>query len=246
MSVSLQTEPTTNPQHVNMEVDFKLTTKTFKNIYSITKTDVIPHIEKHMLDYEINTKQRMAVFLAACFIRSSGFRRKTETFNLTPCRLYKENERVESYELAKRLTRIGEQEVANFLYSFTDGNGGIDSNDGWNFRSRTPLQFKGRDNYQLVGDKSGLNCVENPEELDDEENAIIAAMAYWNINGFNKMADKLKFDGSWELDVSLSKVTKQKNYRSNRCAVAIKKKISNDTTQLIDFCEFIERGMLYL
>lgn len=246
MSVTLQTEPTINPQHVNMEVDFKLTTKAFKNIYSITKTDAIPHIEKHMLTYAINTKQRMAVFLAACFLQSAGFRRSTESFNLTPCRLYKENERVESYELAKRLTRIGEKEVANFLYSFKDGNGGIDSNDGWNFRCRTPLQFRGRDNYQAVAELSGLDCIVNPDILDDEENSVIAAMAYWQLNDYNKLADKLIFDDSGELVVSLHKTTKTKNYRSNRGAVYIKKKISNDTTQLIDFCGFIERAMRYL
>lgn len=222
------------------------TTIALKNIYSITKTDTLPYILKHMDVYEINTKPRMAAFLAACFVQSTGFRRGTERFDITPCRLYKENDRVDTPALAHRLARIGQQEVANFLHSFKDGNGGIDSNDGWNYRLRTPLQLRGRTIYQIIKDKSGIDCINEPELLETDENGIIAAMAYWQASGYNTLADKLKFKNGFELETTYHKNTGNKNYRSSRAAVSIKKKLSGNTTQLLDFCEFIERGMLYL
>lgn len=229
------------------KLNFKLSTKAFKNIYGVVKTEAIPHIEKHMLTYDINTKQRMAVFLAACFSMSCGFRRGAEKINLSSDRLLKDYpDKVSNMKMAKNIVRCGEREIANIIYSHTHGNGDINSDDGWQYRARTPLQFRGRNSYQLVTDHCDLDCIGNPELLDDEENAIIAAMCYWKENGFNKLADRLKFENLFELEVTLHKNTKTRNYRSNKGVIYLKKKISSDTTNLLDFCEFIERGMLYL
>lgn len=224
---------------------FELTTLAMRNIYSVTKTDALPYILKHMHTYEINSKRRMAAFLAACFIMSCGFRRKVESYNFTTDRLFKECEKVDSIALARRLIRNGEEEIANYLFSFEAGNGGIDSGDGWAYRARTPLQFRGRDAYTYVSQISGIDCVNNPALLEEEENSIIAAMIAWQSAGYNQMADKLKFSNGTELQTSLSK-NGTKNYRSNSVAVAMKKRLSGNTTMLLDFCEFIERGMKHL
>lgn len=226
-------------------VDFKLTTKTLKNIYGATTTDVLPFIVKHMLTYEINTRVRMAAFLASCFVMSAGFRRKVENYSFTADRLYKECHKVDSLALARRLMRNGEKEIANYLFSFENGNGGIDSNDGWMFRARSPLQFRGRNTYELIHKISGIDCVEHPEIIEELENSIIAAMIHWQDQGYNELSDKIKFSNSFELDVKLTKAG-TKNYRSNGAAVKMKKKLSGDTTALLDFCNFIEMGMLYL
>ena len=227
-------------------VDFKLSTKVLKNIYSATTTDVIPFIEKHMLTYDINSRVRMAAFLSACFIMSSGFRRKAESYDFTACRLFKESPKVDSYKLATRLVRNGEREIANYLFCFENGNGGIDSDDGWMYRARTPLQFRGRTFYQTVNDVTGIDCINHPELLEDPENSIIAAMAHWQAEGYNEMTDQLKFANTFELQVKPRKNSSTKDYHSNRMAVKMKKKISGKTTGIIDFCEFIESGMLYL
>lgn len=231
----------------DIELDFKLSTKTLMNIYGVVKTDSIPYIESHMLEYGINTKQRMAVFLAACFSMSCGFRRGAEKITLSAARLLKEYpDKVSNMKMAKNIVRCGEQEIANIIYSSIMGNGDINSNDGWQYRARTPLQFRGRLNYQMVSDRSGIDCISHPELLDAPENAMIAAMCYWQEHGFNKLADKLKFENLFELEVTLNKNTNTRNYRSNKGVTYIKKKISSDTSNLLDFCEFIERGMLYL
>lgn len=233
------TQPTTT-------VDFKLSTKALRNMYGATTTDVLPFIEKHMLTYEINTKQRMSAFLSACFIMSSGFRRRAENYSFTACRLVKECEKVDSIALAKRLIRNGEEEIANYLFAFENGNGGIDSNDGWMFRARSPLQFRGRNIYELVHRIAGIDCLNNPQLLDEDENYIIAAMVYWQSQGYNEMCDKLKFSNGFELEVKQHKNQNTKNYRTNNMAVTMKKKLTKNTTGLMDFCTFIESGMLYL
>lgn len=224
---------------------FELTTLAMKNMYSATKTDALPFILKHMDTYEINTKTRMAAFLSACFIMSCGFRRKVEHYKFTADRLFKECHKVDSIALARRLIRNGEEEIANYLFSFESGNGGIDSGDGWNYRARSALQFRGRELYTLVRDTSGIDCVNNPALLEDEENAIVASMVYWQTEGYNQLADKLKFTPEFELQTSINK-NGAKNYRSNAVALKMKKKLSGDTTMLLDFCEFIENGMKYL
>lgn len=226
-------------------VDFTLTTKTLRNIYGATTTDVLPFIIKHMLTYEINTRPRMAAFLASCFVMSSGFRRKVERYSFTADRLYKECHKVDSLALARRLMRNGEKEIANYLFSFENGNGGIDSNDGWMYRARSPLQFRGRTTYELIHKTSGIDCVNCPEIIEEDENSIIAAMVHWQHEGYNELSDKIKFASAFELDVKLTK-NGTKNYRTNACAVKIKKKLSGDTTALLDFCNFVEMGMLYL
>ena len=224
---------------------FKLTTLAMKNMYGATKTEALPFILKHMDKYEINTKTRMATFLSACFIMSCGFRRKVEHYSFTADRLFKECDKVDSIELARRLIRNGEEEIANYLFSFEHGNGGIDSGDGWMYRARTPLQFRGRDAYAYIHNMTGIDCIENPMLLEEEENAVIAAMVYWQASGYNQLSDKLKFESKTSLKTTLCK-NGAKNYRSNSMAVNIKKKLSGDTTMLLDFCEFIESGMKYL
>ena len=253
LATHISTTNIVNPHHMNPVSsikdaplhDFKLTTIAMKNMYSATKTDVLPYILKHMDTYEINTKTRMAAFLSACFIMSCGFRRKVENYSFTADRLFKECEKVDSIVLARRLIRNGESEVANYLFSFENGNGGIDSNDGWMYRARSPLQFRGRNAYAYIHETCGMDCLNNPELLEEDENSIIAAMIYWQVAGYNEMADKLKFSGPTELQTSLNK-SGTKNYRTNTVAMRMKKKLSGDTTMFLDFCNFIEAGMKYL
>lgn len=230
----------------SIEVDFKLSAKALRNIYSATKTDLLPFIEKHMLTYEINTKQRMAAFLSSCFIMSSGFRRKAESYSFTACRLYKDCDKVDTPQLANRLVRNGEQEIANYLFSFENGNGGIDSDDGWLYRARTPLQFRGRNSYQSINDDTGIDCVNHPELLEEDENSVIAAMSHWRSEGYNLLADDIKFSNGFELLVKNRANSQTKNYHSNRGVLKIKKKLNNNISCFQDFCEFIEMGMLYL
>lgn len=227
-------------------LDFKLTTKALRYMYGSVKTDAMPFIEKHMLEYGINNKKRMSLFLASCFIMSCGFRRVAEKFTITACRLIKEYpDKISNADVAKRVVRCGDREVANLIYSFQFGNGGIDSDDGWLYRARTPMQFRGRDLYTIVQQRTGLDCIENPDTLNDLENSVIAAMAIWEHLKYNEVADKLQFESAYQLQVKTNN-NNTRNYRSNRGALNARKKLDGNTSGLIDFCTFIEMGMLYL
>lgn len=232
--------------HTNEDLEFNLTTKVLRNMYGAVKTDALPYILKHMDDYGINNKKRMASFLASCFIMSCGFRRNAEKFDYCAARLAKEYpDKVTNIAMAKSVMRGGEQEVANLIYSNVGGNGNIDSNDGWSYKARSALQFRGRDNYTVVSDSTGIDCLNNPEMLESDENYIVSAMAIWQHRGLNEAADQLKFESSYELDAKRTN-SGTKNYRSNSCAVKIRKKLDGNTSNLTDFCNFVEMGMLYL
>lgn len=253
-------QPTTIKQHIvesimlddianivsETSLDFKLSMKSMMSMYGAVKTDALPFIEKHMREYKIDNKKRMSAFLASCFILSCGFRRGAETFNMSACRLIKEHpDKVSNIAMAKKVVKCGDREVANLIYSFAHGNGGIDSDDGWSYRARTPLQFKGRCLYTIVANRTKLDCLNHPELLDDLENSVIAAMAIWEHFKYNDIVDKIKFSSSFELDSKVS-ATGAKNYRSNSQVVKLRKKLDGNTSQLMDFCNFIENGMLYL
>ena len=227
-------------------LDFKISALALSTMYGATSTDIIPFIEKHMLTYNINSKQRMSGFLSACLLLSSGFRRRAENYSYTAIRLFKECDKVDSFQLATRLVRNGEREIANYLFSFENGNGGIDSDDGWQFRARTPLQFRGRTLYELVNSVTGIDCVNNPDLLDDVENSIIAAMVFWETEGFNEIMDLIKFDGTHLMKVRAGIPGRARDYHSNRSALKLKLKLNNSTTGLTDFCNCIELGMLHL
>lgn len=237
---------TTVIENIAPNIDFKLTALAMRNMYGAVKTDALPFIEKHMLDYGINTKKRMALFLASCFIMSCGFRRGTESINYSACRLLKEYpERVTNLNMAKKVVKCGEQEVANLIYSFVNGNGGIDSGDGWAYRARGPLQTRGRRLYTIIKHRTNLDCIATPEILDTLENSIIAAMAIWEYNDYNTIADNIKYSSSTELETKETK-TGNKDYRSNRSMLNIRKKLDGTTTSFTDYCNFVEAGMKYL
>jgi putative chitinase len=227
-------------------IDFKLTTKTLRNIYSAVNTDVIPFIEKHMVEYDITTKRRMSAFIASCILLSCGLRRGAETIKMSPGDLTRAYpDKISNISMAKKMVRCGEREVANVIYSYTDGNGGINSDDGWMYRARTPLQFRGRYLYTIVATRSGLDCLNYPELLDDLENSIIAAMAIWEHYNYNAIVDKIRFTTTHELYTN-STSQNTKNYRTNGYVVKLRKKLDGNTTNLINFCNYIETGMLYL
>ena len=53
----------------------------------------------------------------------------------------------------------------------------IGSNDGWNFRGRGLSQTTGREGYQSLADKTGLDLINNPELVNDPANALECGVA---------------------------------------------------------------------
>ena len=100
-------------------------------------------------DYEINTPQRIAAFIAQCSHESAGFTALRENLNYRWQSLRKIFPKYfPTDELAQEYAnKPNKQEaIANRVYANRMGNGPESSGDGWRFCGRGLIQLTGRDN----------------------------------------------------------------------------------------------------
>lgn len=143
--------------------------------------------------YGINTKNRVAMFIAQCAHESGGFTALIENLNYSQEGLRKVfSKYFPTDALAAQYAR-NPQRIANRVYANRMGNGDEQSGDGWKFRGRGILQNTGKSQYTLISkfifnDESVL--INNPDLLLDPVNAIKAACWFWERNGLNALCDK--------------------------------------------------------
>jgi len=82
------------------------------------------------------------------------------------------------------------EKIANRVYANRMGNGDETSGDGWKYRGRGFIQITGKENYLKLANDTNLDCLNNPDLLLKEANAMISALWFWNLKGLNKLADK--------------------------------------------------------
>ena len=149
--------------------------------------------------YEINTKARLASFLAQTGHESSQFNRLVEGLNYkTPLRLMAVwPKRFPTQESA--LPYVGDaKKLANFVYANRLGNGDAASGDGFRFRGRGIIQVTGRSNYAAAGAALGLKLVDDPDLLLVPANAAMSAAWFWSSRGLNALADDRTDDNDLE------------------------------------------------
>lgn len=148
----------------------------------------------------INTPLRLAHFFAQIDHESSGGKRLEENLNYSKDGLLKifksdfdtnKDKKLSQNEikLAEMLAKKPEQ-IANFVYANQNGNGGVNSGDGWRYRGRGYIHTTGRGNYRDLSQDTGIDFVSNPDLLTQEANAMISAVWFWNERGLNRFADK--------------------------------------------------------
>lgn len=146
------------------------------------------HLVSTMQLYEINTKSRIAMFLANIAHESQSLSRVVENLNYSAERLravfpkYFRNVNPAGYHRQP-------QKIANYVYANRMGNGPVTSGDGWRFRGRGLIQITGRSNYTQCGIDLKLDLIKNPEYLETPHGATISAGWFWNKTGLNKIAD---------------------------------------------------------
>ncbi|WP_353163143.1 L,D-transpeptidase family protein, partial [Myroides odoratus] len=111
-----------------------------------------------------------------------------------------EKEMVKSwYEDTQLSTEELNKKVASFIYRNINGNGTIESNDGWNYRARGFIQLTGRKNYRVISDYFNNNIKEPHDAMTNWEvnysdvsekpfDAMAAALAFWGYNNINSVA----------------------------------------------------------
>src|SRR5512137_2273659 len=130
-------------------------------------------------EFEINTPQRIAAFLAQTSHESGGYTMLSENLNYRAATLaacwpnrfavlgadkkpIKENGKLVPTAVANSIAGKPEL-IANLVYSSRMGNGPAESGDGWAFRGRGLKQLTGRDNYEKCGNALGVDFVGNPD-----------------------------------------------------------------------------------
>jgi len=141
-------------------------------------------------EYEINTKERLAAFLAQCAHESGNFKFLSENLNYRWESLRKVFPKYfPSDDLAKQYERKPEM-IANRVYASRMGNGDEASGDGWRFRGRGLIQLTGRDNYFWFAASLEIPIEEAADYLSTFEGAVQSACWFWENNKLNQWADQ--------------------------------------------------------
>lgn len=140
-------------------------------------------------DYDINTPQRVAAFIAQCAHESGGFRVLKENLNYRAVTLrkvfpkYFPNDQIAAQYAGKQ------EMIANKVYANRMGNGDEDSGDGFRYCGRGLIQLTGKQNYQNFADSIETPVEDIPEYLATFEGAVQSACWFWENNNLNQWAD---------------------------------------------------------
>lgn len=139
--------------------------------------------------YDINTRFRVAGFLAQCGHESDDFNVLTENLNYGAKGLMATFKKYfPTMELAKQYERQPEK-IANFVYANRMGNGNEASGDGWKYRGRGAIQLTGHDNYAGFAKSIGKTIDETVEYCTTLEGSIESSCWYWKVNNINSACD---------------------------------------------------------
>jgi putative chitinase len=141
-------------------------------------------------DYDINTKPRVAAFIAQCAHESGGFKFIKENLNYKAASLTKVWPRYfPNMEVANAYAQKPEM-IANRAYANRMGNGPEESGDGWKFCGRGLIQLTGKDNYSRYAQSLEISLDEASEHLTTFEGCVQSAAWFWEANNLNQWADK--------------------------------------------------------
>lgn len=141
-------------------------------------------------DYQIDTPERMAAFLAQCAHESGNFVFIKENLNYKAPSLRKVFPKYFPTDgLALQYANKPEK-IANRVYANRMGNGPEESGDGYKFCGRGLIQVTGRDNYTWFAASLGIEPEEASEYMETFEGAAQSACWFWETNNLNQWADR--------------------------------------------------------
>ena len=157
-----------------------------------------PHIEhwhealcEILPDYDIDTPERVAAFLAQCAHESGGFRAIKENLNYRPATLVTLFKKYFDLPTAERYCAMPDKQaaIANKIYANRMGNGPESSGDGYRYCGRGLIQLTGKDNYTRYAQSTEQTVEEASEHLTTFEGCVQSAAWFWEANNLNQYAD---------------------------------------------------------
>ncbi len=143
-------------------------------------------------DYEINTPQRIAAFIAQCAHESGGFTALKENLNYKAVTLRKIFPKYfPDDQTAQHYANLPNKQeaIASKVYANRMGNGPEASGDGYRYCGRGLIQLTGKDNYSWFAASLGITVEEASQYLETFEGAAQSACWFWETNGLNRWAD---------------------------------------------------------
>jgi putative chitinase len=141
-------------------------------------------------DYEIDTPQRLAAFLAQTAHESGGYRAIKENLNYKAESLCKVWPRYFPDMATAKAYEKQPERIANRAYGNRMGNGPEESGDGWKYAGKGLIQLTGKDNYTRYAQSLEISVEEASEHLTTFEGCVQSAAWFWEANNLNQWADK--------------------------------------------------------
>jgi putative chitinase len=144
-------------------------------------------------EYNINTPQRIAAFVAQCAHESGNFMVLRENLNYRAVTLRKIFPKyfptdAMANEYASKPNK--QEAIANLVYANRMGNGGPETGDGWRYAGKGLIQLTGKSNYTWFAASLQIPVEEASEYLLTFEGAAQSACWFWETNNLNQWADK--------------------------------------------------------
>ena len=164
-------------------------TKFFDHTPAATIDNFLDPLNKTLEHFEINTTQRIAMFMAQIGHESGGLKFVEENLNYRADRLPVIFPRYFK-DVDPNLYARNPEKIANRVYANRMGNGPEASGDGWRYRGRGLIQLTGHDNYARFAQDLGMSVEDAVEYLTTHEGAAMSAGWFWGKNNLNATADR--------------------------------------------------------
>jgi putative chitinase len=174
----------------------ELTLQQLKQV--LPKNPYVEHWHKDLSqllpDYEINTPQRIAAFLAQASHESGDFIWLQENLNYKPETLMKlfgshfPGGMAEANQYAHK-----PEQIASRIYASRMGNGPESTGDGYRYCGRGLIQVTGKENYTWFAASLEITPEEASDYMQTFEGASQSACWFWETNKLNQYADNGDF-----------------------------------------------------
>ena len=134
----------------------------------------------------ITDPKSKAMLMANVDHESGGFTKNEENLNYSAKRLQEVFPKYYNTPEAARADANNPEAIANKVYGGRMGN--KEAGDGYKFRGRGDIQLTGRDQYESMGKKLGIDLVNNPDLAKDPKISAQIAVQHWKSSGADKAA----------------------------------------------------------
>lgn len=170
-------------------ITLSLLQKLFPSTAKDKLTAYVDVLNDKLAAHQINTRKRLACFLAQVGHESAGLSTRVENLNYSAAGLRATFPKYfHTDALAASYARQPER-IANRVYSNRMGNGSEASGDGWRYRGKGLMQVTGKANHEAFAKWVGMTLDDATTYLLTVEGAVVGSIWFWQAHDLNALAD---------------------------------------------------------